>query len=320
MKLSKAKGCILGVAIGDALGAPVEFDSIESIKSKYGKGGVTNLARWGGFPAGSYTDDTQMSMATARGIIQAGGSEEINIIRAVYAEYLSWLKTQTIPHERRAPGNTCLGALGSGKMGRIEKPINNSKGCGGVMRTAPVGLVFSGAEAFRVGAACAALTHGHPSGYLSAGFLSELVSHLVDDKPVREGIDFCLKILEVHEEREELLAVVSLALEPTKEDLNPEQAIPTIGEGWTGEEALGIALYCALRFEHDFRAGVLAAVNHGGDSDSTGSITGAILGARLGIEAIPKDWVERVENSQEILQIAKELFRLREKITRGAAM
>ncbi|MBS4024330.1 MAG: ADP-ribosylglycohydrolase family protein [Clostridia bacterium] len=105
----------------------------------------------------------------------------------VHQAYLRWLQTQNYHHEkqnehtsggwligikelytRRAPGNTCLAALSSGIMGTIDKPINDSKGCGGVMRVAPVGLFCRKDEAFRIASECAALTHGHPSGYLSA--------------------------------------------------------------------------------------------------------------------------------------------------------
>ena len=85
-------------------------------------------------------------------------------------------------------------------------------------------------------------------------------------------------------------------------------AIHSIGGGWVGEEALAIALFCAIRFQNDWKAGTLAAVNHSGDSDSTGSIAGAILGTLLGIYAIPPDWIQRVENSQLIREKALQLF------------
>jgi hypothetical protein len=93
---------------------------------------------------------------------------------------------------------------------------------------------------------------------------------------------------------------------------NPiEDSISEIGEGWVGEEALGIALYCSLKFPHDWQAAALAAINHSGDSDSTGSITGAILGTLLGVDAIPKKWVRGVENAEKIQKIAEGLFRTR---------
>ena len=81
-----------------------------------------------------------------------------------------------------------------------------------------------------------------------------------------------------------------------------------MGEGWVGEEALAIGLYCALDAGNDFVRGVRLAVNHGGDSDSTGSITGNILGALLGEKAIPSAWLARLEVCEVIRKVGEELF------------
>lgn len=190
--LNKYKGCLIGLALGDALGAPVEFDSLETIKEHYGENGIQDLADWDGFKAGSYTDDTQMALATARGCIEAAHHWKkvfvFDPIPFVYKEYLKWLKSQDEAFQRRGPGHTCLSALRSGRMGTLDDPINDSKGCGGVMRTAPVGLVYEGEVAFLAGAKYAAITHGHPSGYISAGFLAQLISLLLDDMPLKEAI------------------------------------------------------------------------------------------------------------------------------------
>jgi len=144
--IRKYQGCLLGLAIGDALGAPVEFLSLPEIKKRYGKDGITDFHAWRGFKPGSYTDDTQMSLATAVGCIRTyqewrerGISDSVSV---VYHRYLDWLESQNDPEQRRGPGRTCLSALQSGKMGTMEERINESKGCGGVMRTAPAGLAF----------------------------------------------------------------------------------------------------------------------------------------------------------------------------------
>ena len=86
------------------------------------------------------------------------------------------------------------------------------------------------------------------------------------------------------------------------------EAIKHIGEGWVGEEALGIAVYSALKYPDDFRRAVIAAVNHDGDSDSTGAITGNILGAYLGLSRIPPEWVEVIELKDVLIQIADDLL------------
>jgi ADP-ribosylglycohydrolase len=147
-------GCLIGLAVGDALGAPAEFLSLSEIKRRYGGDGISDLSEWDGFDLGSYTDDTQMSLTTAVGCIRAQQKLKDSGIfqpaEMVYHRYLDWLKTQNDQAQRRAPGNTCLTALRSGRMGTINERINDSKGCGGVMRTAPVGLAFGPGDAFKL--------------------------------------------------------------------------------------------------------------------------------------------------------------------------
>ena len=313
--LNKYKGCMLGLAVGDALGAPVEFLSLNAIRTEYGRAGITDFDSWGEFKPGSYTDDTQMSLATAVGCIRARQQyKQRGVFEAaavVYKQYLEWLSSQDDPANWRVPGNTCISALESGKMGTIERPINDSKGCGGVMRTAPVGLAFEIDQSFRLGAEFAAITHGHPSGYLPAGFLAEVVSHICGGKTLREAVDKSKKTLVEYEGYEETLKSIDLALRLAGGSGSVDDAIAQIGQGWVGEEALGIALFCSLRFSLYFKEGVIAAVNHSGDSDSTGSITGAILGTLLGVESIPKQWIQQLENSSLISEIAEDLYRIR---------
>ena len=310
--ISKYQGCLLGLAIGDALGAPVEFLRLQEIKMRYGKDGITDFNEWRGFKPGSYTDDTQMSLATAVGCIRAyqrwrdrGICHSVSV---VYHRYLDWFESQNDLGQRRGPGNTCLRALQSGKMGTIEEKINDSKGCGGVMRTAPVGLAFSSDRAFQEGAEYAAITHGHPSGYLTAGFLSEMISYIIEGKPLAEAIDLCIGQLTRYDGYSETLEKIELAQKLSISQKPPEESIHAIGEGWVGEEALAISLYCSLKFSDNFERGILAAVNHSGDSDSTGSITGAILGTLLGVESIPRPWVQKVEESDRITKIANDMF------------
>jgi len=176
------------------------------------------------------------------------------------------------------------------------------------MRTAPVGLVFLSDRAFQEGAEYAAITHGHPSGYLTAGFLSGMISYIIEGKTLTEAIDRCIRQLVKYEEYSETLEKIQLTQKLSGSQKSVEESIQTIGEGWVGEEALAISLYCSLKFSDNFKRGVLAAVNHSGDSDSTGSITGAILGTLLGIELIPEKWVREIEESDRIKKIAGDMF------------
>ena len=125
----KFLGCMYGLAIGDALGAPVEFMLLDEIKRKYGQQGIRDFDSWSGFPPGAYTDDTQMSLATAVGCIRAQlrwlDRGICHLPSVVYGRYLDWLKTQDDRFQQRAPGNTCLQALRSHKMGTMQEKINN---------------------------------------------------------------------------------------------------------------------------------------------------------------------------------------------------
>lgn len=196
----------------------------------------------------------------------------------------------------------------SGKQGSMEKPINNSKGCGGVMRMAPVGLFLPKRDAFKLACECAALTHGHPSGYLSAGAFAYIIACIIEGSELETAVNHALEELEKHENHEECEAAIQKAIESANESIGPAEAIKTLGEGWVGEEALAISIYCALKHKDDFKAAVCLAVNHDGDSDSTGAITGNILGAYWGVAKIPKEWIEKVELANVLVQVADDLL------------
>ncbi|MDF2671929.1 MAG: draG [Clostridiales bacterium] len=324
------RGCLIGGAIGDALGWPVEFLKYESILSRYGKDGILDLVLSQNENA-EVTDDTQMTLFTAEGILRAetriNEKEICDPPSVVYFAYLRWLNTQDYPkikefdwiydgwllnvrdlHNSRAPGNSCLSALLSEKLGTIDEPINNSKGCGGVMRVAPAGLFYSKEEVFQMAAEFAALTHGHPSGYLSAGALALIIACIINGEDIESAANSGLTELSKHEGHEECSKSLKEAIDLSHMDMKPLDAIKKLGEGWVGEEALAISVYCALKYRNDFKLALITAVNHNGDSDSTGAITGNILGAYLGVNSIPRDWIEKVELKDEIIQVADDLL------------
>jgi ADP-ribosyl-[dinitrogen reductase] hydrolase len=338
-------GCLLGGAIGDALGGPFEFMSLRGIREQFGKQGVTDFEYAYG-RRGAITDDTQMTLFTAEGLLRAycrfknrGTGPAFDSV--TYYAYLRWLYTQNnkpevskpkIGHDgylisidelyaRRAPGNSCLSALESDRMGTISEPINNSKGCGGVMRMAPVGLFIESPavytqfdegirmeQAFKIGCELAAITHGHPTGYLAAGVLSVIISRIIDGDALDEAIDKAITILRTKKDHIECLRAIESARGLAVEGSPSPESVEQLGGGWIAEEALAIGIYCSLVANDDFTKGVLLAVNHSGDSDSTGSIAGNILGALLGKNAIPKNWIEEVELSNVIEEISNDLF------------
>jgi ADP-ribosylglycohydrolase len=299
--------------VGDAIGAPVEFLQAWQIESRYGPGGPTSFsAAPGDAFKGLVTDDTQMTLFTLEGLIRAHVRYRVSghddTAATVQNAYLRWLYTQDeqIPrslitghlitesmlYDVRAPGNTCLEALRATAQGEpfgtIERPINNSKGCGAVMRAAPVAMWpnASSAEVFRLAAETGAVTHGHPSGYLSAGALAVIVRELLRGADLDGALDRAEVELAVWAGHEEVLAALRsarrLAAEgrPTRADIESR-----LGGGWVGEEALAIGV-CAASAADDLHDGWRLAVNHSGDSDSTGSICGNILGAQYGDSAI----------------------------------
>ncbi len=313
-RASQYEGCMVGLALGDALGAPVEFLSLAEIRKEYGPDGICGLERWRDFSPGHFTDDTQMSLATARGCIDAylelRHGQSWRPARAVYRRYLAWLKSQEIPYMNRAPGATCLWSLRTGRMGTVEAPLNSRKGCGGVMRVAPAGLAFPPALAFVHAVEFAAITHGHPSGYLPAGALAAIIACLLEARTLEAAIDFARSELEAYAGCAETREAIERAVHLAETCVPADEALPRLGEGWVGEEALAISLYCALSHRDDWEAAVLVAVNHSGDSDSTGCITGAILGAMHGVEVLPPSWVGQLESVAGIRAVAHDLFRV----------
>lgn len=316
----KIKGCLVAGAIGDALGYPIEFHPWNIIRSAFGPEGLTDL------PGKAYfSDDTQMTLFTCEGLLK--GRDQKDDVWYVYEAYLHWLATQGIKvstwttselekipalNARRAPGNTCISALSSKKMGTIERPLNNSKGCGGVMRVAPVGTINDYDDYLLKGAEIAAITHGHPGGWIPGGILADMIHRIMTEgkglvSVVDETISSASEKWKDIPYTEHIISLMRRAIALSEDDLPDVDAIHSLGEGWTGDEALAIAVYSALKYPDDIRKALICAVNHNGDSDSTGSITGNMIGAYLGYEAIPKEWREKIELHDLIVNIAERM-------------
>jgi ADP-ribosylglycohydrolase len=318
----KVLGVLLGGAIGDAFGYEVEFDPISRIRTRFGSSGITEPVFHGGRLVVS--DDTQMTLFTLEGLLQALGEEGFSMlscvdsVRLAYLDWLGtqrgsvngkgWLAAQPEMHARRAPGNTCMSALGAGGNGSISRPINNSKGCGGVMRVAPIGLLseVKPERTFQLAAEAAACTHGHPSGYLSAGAMAAMVRFLVEGADLRSAADQSLSILRGYDRHEETKNSVKKALALAGQPCEAS-AVETLGGGWVGEEALAIGLYAALS-AGSFVEAIRIATNHSGDSDSTASIAGQLWGAMNGLDRIPHVWVSSLDILLPLLHLARQFL------------
>jgi ADP-ribosylglycohydrolase len=321
---SRVRGCLLGGAIGDALGAPIEFETLSRLRDLYGPAGLSDLDVYAG-RRGAITDDTQMSLFTAEGLIQAAETGREPAVE-VYEAHLRWLDTQRLTgpaggarglaaqqwlYARRAPGNACLSGLAAGRMGTLEAPANpNSKGCGTVMRSAPFGLDphSTPEDAFELAVRCAVQTHGHPSGYLAAGAVAAIVHLLIGGVALGDAVAGTLDLLASRDNHEEVTAALNAVVTAMTDKPGPG-VVERLGGGWVAEEALAIAVYCALAHPaaEDVRTALLLAVNHSGDSDSTGAICGNLLGAWHGESALPPDWASEIEGRDMILRSADAL-------------
>jgi len=317
-------GCLLAGAAGDALGARVEFMSWDEIRRGFGNWGIRSMAPAYG-RRGAITDDTQMMLFTAEGLLRAfvrqADTGSCHVPAVIHHALQRWLVTQGVEPalspcrdgwlirqkelwSRRAPGNTCLSALiDSAEFG--EHAVNDSKGCGGVMRVAPCAFLFN---AFEVASESARLTHGHPTGYLAAGLFADILNRLWRQNiPLEDATVIALQAHGGKPGMEETRRLIEYVLRLHQQGVRPSpERIADLGGGWVAEEALAIGLWCALAAE-SLEDGVITAVNHSGDSDSTGMIAGNLLGLIYGPQAIPDRWLEDLELRDVIVQIAVDL-------------
>lgn len=339
--IDKFRGCLVGGAAGDALGYAVEFMSERSIALKYGTEGISEYELENG--KALISDDTQMTLFTANGLLQGTTRGMMRGIMGTYPSYIwimyqCWYRTQTesypikgdkyqyswllnVPElfSRRAPGNTCLSAIENETEGTMKGPINDSKGCGGVMRVAPIGIYFAGKnipydEVDMISAATAALTHGHELGYIPAATLAHILRKIAEEQncsledAVVEAIGNTAKLFKGAKHIDYFTELMNKAVELAQSDISDIDAIHQLGEGWVAEETLAIAVFSALKYDNDFDKAIRCSVNHNGDSDSTGAVTGNILGAYLGYEAIPQKYKDNLELLDVILAIADDLY------------
>lgn len=341
-RASRIRGCLLGGAVGDALGAAIEFLTLEQIRTRFGPEGVLELAPAYG-RLGAVTDDTQMTLFTAEGLIRAavrrtrrGVCNPVAVIHHALARWLhtqgescpalsaepdGWLVSEPELFARRSPGATCLSSLRATTTFGLPAS-NDSKGCGAIMRIAPLGFLVRAGEAgdsqsppqaahspglFEIACESARSTHGHPDSTYASGYFAVLIAQALRGRSLGEAMTRARRPLEQATGAAGVLQAIAAATELAGSDVPAQpETVERLGRGWVAEEALAISLFCALRatgFEH----GVRLAVNHGGDSDSTGSLTGQLLGVLLGAHAIPARWLAELELRSVIEALADDL-------------
>ncbi len=298
MTVHQIEAVLFGLALGDALGYPVEFMSLQAIRQKYPPNGIQNVS----FPA-YYSDDTQMTLALAEGIMDAGIHAPIDsLMQSVSNHFIKWLNS---PDNNRAPGRTCITGVKHFQSGVSwsEAGLVESKGCGSAMRVAPLGYIYQNDEVRlrEVSIATSQITHRHPTAIAATVAAAYLVKLALDAVPTATYMSRLYEFVSgISDEFDLAILRVGHVLGWANEDL----ALDHIGQGWTGEEAVALALYCVLRYPDDYLVCIRRAANTNGDSDSIACIAGGIMGARLGLSAIPLDWRTNCENALGLSDLA----------------
>lgn len=317
--LAEFEGAMVGLAVGDALGFPTEFRSRAAILEAFGPAGVTDFValhdpRWGPkpfivgprHPAGTYSDDTQMSLAVAEALLDAGAPDLEPVMEAMARRFVAWSRSED---NDRAPGSTCMAgcrSLGAGTAWR-DSGVPDSKGAGAPMRAVPIGLrLWRDRDAMLALARASSVpTHGHDAAVEGAAAVALMTAMALEKQSPRAIYDAIMA--ECAPRSSDLRAC--LARLPDLLDGDPAHVLSAagLGEAWVAEEAVACALWCFWRSPSDFRRTVLTAANTDGDSDTIACIAGGVSGAFNGIEAIPQEWRDRVENSRALLALAGRL-------------
>ncbi len=296
----QAKAVLYGLALGDALGAPTEFLDLGAIREKFGPAGIQEP------PAVAlYTDDTQMTAAIAEALVAAGTLPLDHLMTEMGARFVRWLHS---PDNNRAPGQTCLKGIRHYEAGTPwrESGLADSKGCGSAMRVAPIGYFFQhDVDALRqVAEASSLVTHGHPAALAASIGAAYLVKLALDGVEPEQYFGRLYAFTDgIAEDFDQALRRLSHVLGWGDE----VAAMRHIGQGWVAEEAVALALYCVLRYPDSYVDAVRRGANSGGDSDSVACIAGGIAAARLGLEAIPADWIARCENRDYLAHLGEQL-------------
>ena len=304
---SRFSGTIVGFAIGDALGMPAQFLTREQIRRYYGKPISGFIKAHAGHASeflseGSYTDDTQMMLATAECLIECRRMDPARQADALLSWYLNM-----VPH--RTPARANLRACKHLSTGRAwTKSGVFSSGCHAATRMPPVGLLYHRCPEDVVRAALddCIITHTEPRARAAAVAVACLVARLVQMSsqclPGNQVLETADRIAPIDSDMAAVLRWITQIVH-----LPPEEAFFEIGTSSDAIEAVPAAVYCFLKYPRQFTSAVTTAVNGGDAADSIAALTGSFVGATVGLEGIPRHWRQQVENFHLLLDVSGSL-------------
>ncbi|GAA4613720.1 hypothetical protein GCM10023108_15410 [Saccharopolyspora hordei] len=341
----RVAGCVLGTAVGDALGAPWMFADLSTILRENPEG-VRTMAEAFGKRAAA-TAHGQQTAFVLDGLIR---SRIRSVLRGVSAHrpsmvrgsLLHWMHTQGVKlrsgvfqlgvlaetevlHAQRFPDEATLTALARFSDRREvptpSNPPNSARTTAAVVRGAAVGFEFtSPQDAIIQGAEIAAVTHGHPDGYLSAGALAGLVCSLHNGQTLIDAVHAVLAELDQMEVAEGITQGLRSAVEIVGSGRVSPTRFEELGLGWNAPEALAIGVAAALAHPNSFADAVSLAATHSGNTAATAAICGSLLGAARGTEQIPAEWLEELELREVLTQLVTDHHRAHTEIATDQAV
>ena len=333
-RISICRGCLLGIAVGDAMGHIVDEKSWSEIQEDYGPNGLLGYDLVNGCAAGS--SYTQTATFVTNGLLLAvtRGKPEL-YLRYVGLSLREWARAQHFPRDpeksycwvskipqmrvRKCKDSRMLAALRFPELGNMERPSNRAATPGGLTGSMAAGLVCNGRhlprnQAVRLGAQIVALTHGDPETWFAGSVLCEVIAALAErtEKSLRDvfsdSIDkmqstFGADYAQAHTLADALKKAICKA-EQTEDD--PRGVMESFGCE-TAAQCLAASMYACLTAEQDFDSTLILAVNHSGRSAAVGAIVGGILGTRMGAEALPEFYMESLEPASVLEELTGDL-------------
>ena len=298
MDLDRARGVLLGLACGDALGRPVEFSSAAQIEAEHGR--LTEMVGYGTWnqPAGTITDDTEQALCIARSLVSQQGFDPGDIAD----RFVGWYDSD--PFDIGQMTMKSLSRLKHGdqwdEAGQHvweQSPEGQNAGNGSVMRCPPLAIPYvdDWERLVEVSRQSSQITHADPRCTYGCAILNLTVAGLLDDAdtPLRDALDYVGA-----DAPDELVT----ALEPLAHGDSPE----TVETSGYVVHSLQTALHNGLSAESAEDA-IVTAVNRGGDTDTIGAIAGAVAGARFGASTLPDRWLAALDATAELESLVDQI-------------